>query len=655
MPVTIDSTLYLFNLVKELRPQWVLPGAESRPAVGFDALAAFGLPPLNQTFIDLYECVNDEDRRAFLAEEDTDLSDVYGQLLKLLPLSDRELHSNLKGKIENNNDSFSVLLQSIASTLEKNAEKFPSLQEMLVAKMLAEGLLPPENPAIEPMIKEVIHERHKKLISSVAQGLETANPSTLKVWLENNRDCFFNTWEEGNFYKCQILFSAFIAAQVDFFDVNYWNQARAGELYIPSIEHLVQKISEAPFSFDKDLLKILLAAGLNVESDICMDLMHCLAQENKNCTEIIRVLVTAGAKVTEETLDYYGFTLLHYAARKDDDGEMVSMLIEAGANVNDNITATDEDLNDDDEVGRPLHWAVISGNVTTMRILINNGALVNAINPRGRNAFHIALSRDADDVDNDDIAQEIIELLLDNRGNSSHVDRDGHTPLYYAVQKGFYETAELLFNYKRRQPHIMLKDFTEHRDNWINNDLDEYHSDDASDSDDTSQESGPHTLLHFAAIKNHFDLAQRAIAALNNHKLKEFEIFSTVLHQAVRAGSIEIVKLLLDHDADITATQKDGSTALHLAVKLGHAPIVALLKMRGAPLDKKDAANKTPRDYACASTYPHKNILVLLDHPPEQKNSSSTTATVLQSDSTKRKEPMTTPNLMKELPKRQRK
>nr|WP_301002545.1 ankyrin repeat domain-containing protein [Capsulimonas corticalis] len=47
-------------------------------------------------------------------------------------------------------------------------------------------------------------------------------------------------------------------------------------------------------------------------------------------------------------------------------------------------------------------------------------------------------------------------------------------------------------------------------------------------------------------------------------------------------GHPEIVRLLLQHGADVTAMASDGATALSLAQKQGFAPVTALLKKAGA-------------------------------------------------------------------------
>ena len=63
------------------------------------------------------------------------------------------------------------------------------------------------------------------------------------------------------------------------------------------------------------------------------------------------------------------------------------------------------------------------------------------------------------------------------------------------------------------------------------------------------------------------------------------------------ATSIEAMTLLLDHGADIQAATKAGQTALHAAVGRGDE-LVKFLVARGARLDARDSAGRTPLDIA---------------------------------------------------------
>lgn len=70
------------------------------------------------------------------------------------------------------------------------------------------------------------------------------------------------------------------------------------------------------------------------------------------------------------------------------------------------------------------------------------------------------------------------------------------------------------------------------------------------------------------------------------------------LHSAVAGGSIEIVRDLLAHGADVHARQDAGFTALHGAAAEGGEEVIRLLLDHGADPAAKNDAGKTPADLA---------------------------------------------------------
>ena len=54
------------------------------------------------------------------------------------------------------------------------------------------------------------------------------------------------------------------------------------------------------------------------------------------------------------------------------------------------------------------------------------------------------------------------------------------------------------------------------------------------------------------------------------------------LHMAAQDGHVEVVKVLLDHGAEVDATNDSGQTPLHRAAACGHAQTAEELLARGA-------------------------------------------------------------------------
>lgn len=74
----------------------------------------------------------------------------------------------------------------------------------------------------------------------------------------------------------------------------------------------------------------------------------------------------------------------------------------------------------------------------------------------------------------------------------------------------------------------------------------------------------------------------------------------TLLHHAVRAGSKEIVRYLLDHAPTeiIDAVEENGETSLHQAAALRQRTICHYIVEAGASLMKTDLQGDTPRQRA---------------------------------------------------------
>jgi hypothetical protein len=85
--------------------------------------------------------------------------------------------------------------------------------------------------------------------------------------------------------------------------------------------------------------------------------------------------------------------------------------------------------------GTPLHIATIRGDIAAIKVLIENGADVNALDVENQSPLTLAARRGLVDV---------AQLLLDAGACIEHRDRRGYTPLMPAAWEGQLSIVELL-------------------------------------------------------------------------------------------------------------------------------------------------------------------------------------------------------------------
>lgn len=104
------------------------------------------------------------------------------------------------------------------------------------------------------------------------------------------------------------------------------------------------------------------------------------------------------------------------------------------------------------------------------------------------------------------------------------------------------------------------------------------------------------TALMLAAYKKNLEIAKALIdrgAEINRPGWAP-------LHYAAAAGSVQIVRLLLDHDAYIDAESPNKTTPLMMAARGGHRDVVELLLSQEADLQAKNELGLTAVDFARA-------------------------------------------------------
>jgi len=136
--------------------------------------------------------------------------------------------------------------------------------------------------------------------------------------------------------------------------------------------------------------------------------------------------------------DIQGRSLLHYFAFNGDIESAKKLFISYSFPVD----PTDESLN------TPLHVASEYGQSKIAILLLEQQALINRQNMKGKTALHLAVEGEQ---------KEIAEILLSCGANPNIVDLEGASPLHYSVANGFLDISQSLM---RHGAFVNIKDYS---------------------------------------------------------------------------------------------------------------------------------------------------------------------------------------------------
>jgi cytohesin len=392
----------------------------------------------------------------------------------------------------------------------------------------------------------------------------------------------------------------------------------------------------------------------------------------KGDIEQVRKLITAGVDVNAK--DKKGQTPLHFAARHGHE-QIARLLIARGADVNVNMAGESwTPLLDAASTGQtklvklllqkgakvdvgddygytPLYYAIWSEDQEMVRMLIAAGADVNSP-PNERDPynplFYVVWMRDAN----------LVRAFIDAGADVNYKDKDGWTPLHYAISAVGVDVAKLFVGIDVTIPDLHKAAFEGNLDKvrqlvesgtevdtgddlgWTASywGLSAGHKDVfvyllSQGADATTKTNGGRTLLHQASKAGFTDIVNRLIAkgADVNVKDKEGE---TPLQHAASEGHKEVVKLLVAKGADINVAAKNGRHPLGDAALAGHEDVVKLLIASGADVNLNAKVYPSIEQYRgtalhAAASGGHSKILDLLIAKGADVNINSTYGTPL--------------------------
>lgn len=324
-------------------------------------------------------------------------------------------------------------------------------------------------------------------------------------------------------------------------------------------------------------------------------------------------------------------------ARDEVDGSMSIHIASANGRLNVIRTLLNYDdtiINENDNKGNsPLHWASMKDKTDTVKLLIENGADVEAVDKDWWTPLHYAAAFATFDT---------IKTLVGFGANVNDKTSDGHLPLFYARRQNIVNYLKDVMSGR-----IVVSNSTpvldDNTDSFQNSMIDD-------NSEDITIEDASNDNLHLKHIElmlavkdgdiisinnilsggldpNFTDLEgysplhrsvyynkRNSVEALLNYKDIDKEIKlpegseinrwylngATPLLLASYFGYTDIVNMLLDSGADINARdESDGAGAIHIASANGNnETIMALLYRDKGMIDLKDETKTTPLEWA---------------------------------------------------------
>lgn len=252
-----------------------------------------------------------------------------------------------------------------------------------------------------------------------------------------------------------------------------------------------------------------------------------------------------------------------------------------------------------------LHVASGFGRMTWVRVLIGDGADVNAMNDDGQTPLHAACKY---------AHKHIAQLLIDAGADVNLVDNKGWIALYYAlsrhenirkIQPHYWDVVELLLR-NGANPYM--------KSNSGKNCFSQIYDDDQrllvrinhlfkKLENCDNEESRERTIDKYLRAKDFFELVKTGDDNLDtlqalmtprllNSRLEPDNI--TPLHRAAGYNHFNTAKIFIQAGATVNATDKYGRIPLHNAAQYGHIEMIDLLIEEGSDKNKQDLDGYAP-------------------------------------------------------------
>lgn len=236
----------------------------------------------------------------------------------------------------------------------------------------------------------------------------------------------------------------------------------------------------------------------------------------------------------------------------------------------------------------PLHLAARHGHVKVTNVLLENKASLTAVDENGLTPLHIASKHSQ---------AAVLSLLLDAHADCNAMDYDGETALDYACKNGSHKVVEMLLT------KLACEVGSDKEGKWSPLSTTSYYGfykcaqlllEKAAKIE--VHETGTGMPLRHAALNGHPQLCQLLLEYGANPNTPFDGDY--LLSESVKAGNLEMVKLLIEHGADIDITDSESQNVLQMAAVKGDKALVAYLIDHGADIYHADGDGFTSTHFA---------------------------------------------------------
>lgn len=315
-----------------------------------------------------------------------------------------------------------------------------------------------------------------------------------------------------------------------------------------------------------DRLLSLISTGKNNRCKNGLSHFHIACMRNH--VEMVKTFLQRGVNINDsvdsESCYWPGYTALHFAV-KYQCLETAELLVNCGANITaKNVNAL-----------TALHLAFRNQNQSMIDLILSGHSYIteNPVNSEGLSHFHIACTT----RNNPGIVHSFLKsgVDIDMTLNNKKLAYREYTPLSFAIEYECIDVIKILLLYNPYEEDIMSRTSNVSIIKLFHSKFKREEMKDMVSNLELSK-------LHVACINNNVTDIRKL---LNNNALINSRINSdspswlsyTPLHLAVCGEHLDIIRLLIDSDADMTAKDARAKTPLHLAFENKNNKIVDLI------------------------------------------------------------------------------